>query len=399
MKIEMLSTGDEVLYGQITDTNAVWLADTLFAQGLAMTHRSTVGDALSDLVEELQQRSQVADVLIVNGGLGPTSDDLSAQAAALACGVPLVRDEEWLGRIEAFFSQRGQVMAVQNRKQADIPQYGERLDNRIGTACGFCVTLNQCQIFFTPGVPSEFKVMVTEQILPRLKARFTLPSPPCCLRLTTFGRGESSLAALLEPLILPEQVVIGYRAAMPVVEIKLTGPQSAQVAMQGVWQQIREQVAEWIIFEGTDGLPAALGVALRDNHARLAVSETVTGGLLHWQLASANVPLAGGECPVIAEESLPQLMARSRALAELQQTQWVLVVGGHDPREPSICLITPQQQVAQQLVFTSDRHSPQLRQELLCTLAMTMLQRAIQGRSLPQTPGWLEVREQILNDR
>lgn len=150
VKIEMLSTGDEVLYGQITDTNASWLAETLFSQGLVMTHRSTVGDSLDSLVEELTQRSQVADVLIVNGGLGPTSDDLSALAAAMACGVPLEMNKPWLAHIEDFFSQRGQPMALQNRKQAEIPQSAEMINNRAGTACGFSVTLNGCRIFFTP---------------------------------------------------------------------------------------------------------------------------------------------------------------------------------------------------------------------------------------------------------
>lgn len=306
-----------------------------------------------------------------------------------------MRDDEWLSRIEAFFSQRGQVMAPQNRKQADIPQFAERLDNRVGTACGFCVTLNQCLIFFTPGVPSEFKVMVDEQILPRLKSRLELPSPPYCLRLTTFGRGESSLAALLESLLLPEGVTLGYRAAMPVVEIKLTGPQSEQSAMEAVWLQVKALLHEWIIFEGTTGLAATLATVLRNHHLRLAVSETFTGGLLHWQLSTGGVPLAGGECPVSTEESLVQLLARSRALAVTHQTEWVITVGGCGQDSVALCLLTPHLQIAQQLVFTSDRHSATLRQELVSVLAMSMLLRALQGRPLPVTPGWLEVTEQL----
>ncbi|HAK36153.1 MAG TPA: competence/damage-inducible protein A, partial [Pantoea sp.] len=186
IRVEMLSTGDEVLHGQIVDTNAAWLADVLFQNGLPMSSRSTVGDSLSSLVETLQARSEVADVLIVNGGLGPTSDDLSALAAAKASGVELVMHQAWLDNIEAWFASRGRVMAASNRKQAEIPANAEMLDNPVGTACGFALRLNRCWIFFTPGVPSEFKVMVEQQILPRLKQQFDLPEPPLCLRLTTF---------------------------------------------------------------------------------------------------------------------------------------------------------------------------------------------------------------------
>ena len=173
INVEMLSTGDEVLHGQIIDTNAAWLADLFFEQGLPLTRRNTVGDNLESLVNVLRERSERCDVLIVNGGLGPTSDDLSALAAATAKGEGLVLHEAWLAQMERFFSGRGRVMAPSNRKQAEIPASAELIDNPVGTACGFAVQLNRCLMFFTPGVPSEFKVMVEQQILPRLRARFT----------------------------------------------------------------------------------------------------------------------------------------------------------------------------------------------------------------------------------
>ena len=144
IRVEMLSTGDEVLHGQIVDTNASWLADVLFQHGLPMTSRSTVGDAMSSLVEALQSRSQIADVLIVNGGLGPTSDDLSAQAAATASGSELVLQQAWLEKMEAWFASRGRLMAPSNRKQAEIPANAELIDNPVGTACGFALQLNRC---------------------------------------------------------------------------------------------------------------------------------------------------------------------------------------------------------------------------------------------------------------
>ena len=171
LKVEMLSTGDEVLHGQIVDTNAAWLADFFFHQGLPLTRRNTVGDNLDDLVTILRERSQHADVLIVNGGLGPTSDDLSALAAATAKGEGLVLHEAWLKEMERYFHERGRVMAPSNRKQAELPASAEFINNPVGTACGFAVQLNRCLMFFTPGVPSEFKVMVEHEILPRSRRR------------------------------------------------------------------------------------------------------------------------------------------------------------------------------------------------------------------------------------
>lgn len=396
MNIEMLSTGDEVLYGQIIDTNAAWLADRLFTHGLVMTHRSTVGDQLGPLVEELQQRSQYADILIVNGGLGPTSDDLSALAAAMACGVELELNQQWLQQIEAFFRQRGRPMAASNRKQAEIPRHAEVIDNRVGTACGFAVTLNKCRIFFTPGVPAEFKVMVNEQILPRLAAQYSLPAAPVCLRLTTFGRGESELAEEFDHLPLPEGVSLGYRAAMPIVEIKLTGPASERQQMESCWQLIRQKLADWTLFEGTEGLPALLARELMGRDLRLAVSEVFTAGLLHWSLAAADVPLSGGDLPRPGRESLGQLADRLQLLAESQQVPLALGVSELSDQSLGICLVTPQEIRAQALTFTTLRHSQAARQELISTVAMHMLLRWLQGKNSHGSYSWLEVTE-VLN--
>ncbi len=165
-------------------------------------------------------------MLIVNGGLGPTSDDLSALAAATAKGEGLVLHEAWLKEMERYFHERGRVMAPSNRKQAELPASAEFINNPVGTACGFAVQLNRCLMFFTPGVPSEFKVMVSTKSCAPARA-FSLPQPPVCLRLTTFGRSESDLAQSLDALQLPPGVTMGYRSSMPIIELKLTGRQAS----------------------------------------------------------------------------------------------------------------------------------------------------------------------------
>lgn len=391
LRIEMLSTGDEVLHGQIIDTNAAWLADYLFQQGLPLSSRETVGDNLGALIATLQERSQVADILIVNGGLGPTSDDLSAQAAATACGVPLVEHAEWLQRMEAFFASRGRPMAVSNRKQAQIPANAEMLDNRVGTACGFALKLNKCWMFFTPGVPSEFKVMVEEQILPRLCDTLTVPEPPLCLRLTTFGRSESDLAAELDQLPLPPEVVLGYRSASPIIELKLTGPQAQGALIEKAWQKIQAVAGDHIIFTGTSGLPALLAEQLQQQGLRLALSEQFTAGLINLQLQSAAAPLAGGELlPMHCSETLEALLARARSLAHLTGAPLVLAVSAMTEERISLVLHTPQGGIGQTISYRGQRHDMRQRQESVAMLALDMLRRWLQGGKVCGQHGWLE---------
>lgn len=392
IRVEMLSTGDEVLHGQIIDTNAAWLADYLFNQGLPINSRETVGDSLSALIEVLTERSQVADVLIVNGGLGPTSDDLSALAAARAAGTELVEHPEWIARMEAFFHERGRVMSATNRKQAHIPANAEMLDNPVGTACGFALRLNKCLMFFTPGVPSEFKVMVEQQIMPRLRQHFDVAEPPLCLRMTTFGRSESDLAQELDPLRLPDGVVLGYRSSAPIIELKLTGPASQHQAMEQVWQQVREVAGDSTLFEGTQGLPALLAEQLNERGLRLAVSEQFTAGLMNWQLQSAGVPLAGGELlPAHCQETLEEIASRAQSLSMLCGAQVVLAVGAMQNDHLSVALYTPEGTFAQTVRYQASRHGLRIRQESSAMLALDMVRRWLNGRPVCGQHGWLDV--------
>jgi competence/damage-inducible protein CinA-like protein len=391
----MLATGDEVLHGQIVDTNAAWLAGVLFENGLPMTSRQTHGDNLDELVNVLIERSKVADVLIVNGGLGPTSDDLSAVAAAKAAGVKLVMHEEWLAKMEAFFAGRGRKMAASNRKQAEIPEGAVMLDNPVGTACGFAMQLNRCWMFFTPGVPSEYKVMVEDQILPRLKARFKLPEPPVCLRLTTFGRGESDLAEEIEPLPIPDGVVMGYRASMPIIELKLNGPASKLPEMEVFWQQVREIAGESMIFEGFEGLPAQLSRRLKEQGYTLAISEQFTAGLLQWQMASVDAPLAAGNVLPAREESLQTLLERSKQLAAESAASLSLIVGGLQDEKLGFALHTPEGSWAQGVKFNVNRHGLKSRQDVVAMMALNMLRRWMNGMEVSTGHGWIDVVETL----
>ncbi len=391
LNVEMLSTGDEVLHGQIVDTNAAWLADFFFNQGLPLTRRHTVGDDLDALVAILRERSEQADVLIVNGGLGPTSDDLSALAAATAKGEGLILHPEWLDTMTRFFAERGRPMAESNRKQAEIPASAEMINNPVGTACGFAIQLNRCLMFFTPGVPSEFKVMVEQEILPRLRQRFTLPEPPVCLRLTTFGRSESELAQNLNPLTLPPGVVMGYRSSMPIIELKLTGPAEQRDAMLALWPEVRKVAGDSLIFEGTEGLPAQIARCLQERQLSLTLSEQFTGGLLALQLSRAGAPLLASEVVPAQEETLAQA---ARWAAERRINHFAglaLAVSGQENDHLNVALATPDGTFALRVKFSVTRHSLAVRQEVCAMMALNLLRRWLNGQPLSSEHGWINV--------
>ncbi|MEQ0877101.1 nicotinamide mononucleotide deamidase-related protein YfaY [Enterobacter vonholyi] len=395
INVEMLSTGDEVLHGQIIDTNAAWLADLFFEQGLPLTRRNTAGDNLESLVSILRERSEHCDVLIVNGGLGPTSDDLSALAAATAKGEGLVLHEAWLSQMERFFSERGRAMAPSNRKQAEIPASAELVDNPVGTACGFAMQLNRCLMFFTPGVPSEFKVMVEQQILPRLRQRFTLPEPPLCLRLTTFGRSESDLAQSLDHLPLPPGVSMGYRSSMPIIELKLTGPAEQKEAMLALWPEVQRVAGESLIFEGTEGLPAQIAKHLQARQLSVTLSEQFTGGLLALQLSRVNAPLLASEVVPFQQETLAQTARWASERRVKHFAGLALFVGGLDEEHLNFALATPEGTHALRVKMSITRHSLAVRQEVCAMMALNMLRRWLNGKEVASEHGWINVVESL----
>src|SRR5215510_8073402 len=225
MRIEIICTGDEVLTGKIVNTNFSYMSQKLEDVGLSVSWETTVGDDREHLLAAFRLAGDRADAVIVNGGLGPTVDDLSQEVAAQAAGVGLVLNEEWLARMEDFFKRRSRVMPSNNRKQAMLPSTAEVIDNPIGTACGFALYIGQARFFFTPGVPRELKRMLEEQIIPRLLAKSGLQAAIFLKRFHSYGLGESHVDSLLtgvESLSPDGSVKLGFRAHYPQLETKLT---------------------------------------------------------------------------------------------------------------------------------------------------------------------------------
>src|ERR1700719_77357 len=253
MRIEIICTGDEVLTGKIVNTNFSYMAQKLEDFGLSVSWGTIVGDDREELLAAFQLSGERADAVIVNGGLGPTVDDLSQEIAARAAGVELVLNEDWLQRMEEFFRRRTRVMSANNRKQAMLPATAEILDNPIGTACGFALDIGRARFFFTPGVPRELRRMLEEQIVPRLLARSGAPTAIQLKRFHSYGLGESHVDALLEGVaaLVPDgSVKLGFRAHYPQIETKLTvrGADHADIdrKLGPVVTEVRQRAGQFI---------------------------------------------------------------------------------------------------------------------------------------------------------
>lgn len=285
MLLEMISTGEEVLSGQIVDTNAAWFADCMMNLGIELTRRSTVGDRMDDLCRIFTERSLEADLILVNGGLGPTSDDLSAAAAARAAGVPLVEHLEWRKHLESWFRQRGRTMPTSNLKQCQLPQGAELVDNPSGSAPGFRLRLNRAWLFFTPGVPVEFRQMVSEQFIPFMHRQFNPVLTTCLRKLLTIGHGESTLAERIDTLAVPAGITLGYRPSPPHVEIKIFARGDAAIAMQAHYvQQLQLLLGDAVVSTRHATLAEEVHSLLLANGVSLALAESCTGGMLSSQL-------------------------------------------------------------------------------------------------------------------
>ena len=298
MRIEIICTGDEVLTGKITNTNFSYMAQKLEDVGLSVYWGTTVGDDREALLAAFQLAAGRADAVIVNGGLGPTVDDLSQEVAAQAAGVELVLHEPWLARMQDFFARRMRAMPPNNVKQAMLPATAEMLDNPVGTACGFALDIGRARFFFTPGVPRELRRMLEEQVIPRILARSGVPASIYLKRFHSYGLGESHVDQLLtgvEALDPDGGVKLGFRAHYPQLETKLTvrgtGMDDVHRKLAPVTAEVRRRLGNFIVAEDDETLDGVTLAALAALGGTLTVVETFTAG----QIAARIAHLPGAE--------------------------------------------------------------------------------------------------------
>ena len=298
MRIEVICTGDEVLTGKIVNSNFSYISQKLEDFGLSLSWETTVGDDRESLLLAFQLAGSRADAVIVNGGLGPTVDDLSQEIAAKAAGVGLELNEAWLATMESFFVKRARVMPPNNKKQAMLPIGSEVLDNPIGTACGFAVNIGKARFFFTPGVPRELRRMLEEQIIPRLLAKSGQQTAVFLKRFHSYGIGESHADTMLdgvEALAPDGSVKLGFRAHYPQLETKLTarGRDMAEIRakLAPVEAEVRKRYGNFIMAEDD----ATLEVVILDELARCKGTLTLVESFTAGQICARLAHLAGAE--------------------------------------------------------------------------------------------------------
>ncbi len=286
MKIQLLLTGNELMAGDIVDSNSSMIADFLGQHGWRISRKVTVGDDLTLLVSEIKTLCQNADVLVINGGLGPTVDDLTAQALALAAGLELAEHPAAMDHLHTWCERRNFVLNQANLKQAILPVGCDILANETGSAVGIHMRIDGCQIFATPGVPSELRPMFRHEVIPQLLANFDSDSIET-RRLLVFGRGESTLQEMISDQYpqWPQEIDLGFRASMPALEVKLTAS-GANAAQLDNWQQrlIDDIFQDTYIANAPSSLAQATVDALYKEQLRLATAESCTGGMIASQI-------------------------------------------------------------------------------------------------------------------
>jgi nicotinamide-nucleotide amidase len=301
MRLEILCTGDELLDGSVLDTNSAYFQQRAFAAGARTLRKETVPDDCDAIAESLAGIGARADFALVSGGMGPTSDDVTVEAAARAAGVTLVTDQRILAQLERRFAERGVAFSENNARQARVPEGCEVIPNRFGAAPMLVVRIGRADCHLLPGVPSEFRGLCDEEVLPRLERG--LSAEPARVHrafraLKIFGLPESHVESRVKDL--PERhphVRFGYRAHAPEIHLKLLAeagsPDEARARLLAVETEARAALGDRVFGADGEELSAVTLSALRRAGATVALAESCTGGLCSALLT--EVPGASGQ--------------------------------------------------------------------------------------------------------
>ncbi len=293
-RVQLLLTGNELMTGDIVDSNSAMMAQLLKELALEVSRKVTVADDLSLLVREINYMASTSDILIINGGLGPTVDDLTAQALAQAINVELTEHPHALSHITRWCQQRGSELNAPNLKQAMLPNDCQIIPNRNGSAVGFAVRYKECDIYCTPGVPHELETMLIEQIVPKITQHLPGNLITDITRLQVFGLGESNLQKLIDDHLpnWPAEIELGFRAGMPLLEVKLTINTKQGLLLKAIWQEKLANVLGDHLIAEIQGKPKPLAEHLLNNlqqhNLKVTTAESCTGGLIASKLTEVS---------------------------------------------------------------------------------------------------------------
>jgi nicotinamide-nucleotide amidase len=320
---ELLTIGDEILYGQIVDTNAQWMSVALSNAGIKVIRKTSVGDQEEDILKAFAEAESRADIILITGGLGPTNDDLTKPCLVKYFNCALKMHEEALAEVTAFFKSRGRELTEVNRQQAALPECCQKITNQVGTAPGMWFERNKKVFVSMPGVPHEMKLMMTEIVIPKLKQTFVTPVIHHQV-IRTIGIGESFLAEKIASWenSLPSHLKLAYLPGLGEVKLRLSGIGESLETLESETQQLVEAIkplaGEYIYGYGDDPLELVIGRTLLERKMTLSIAESCTGGYLSHLITSvpgSSAYFQGSIVPYAYEIKMQQLGVRPETLA------------------------------------------------------------------------------------
>ena len=283
VKAEIIAIGDELLYGQIMDTNSHWISQELDAVGVRVVRKTTVGDNRSDILTSFEEASKRADLILITGGLGPTQDDLTKPLLAEYFGCDIVEVPEAVAAVSSYFLRRGREMTPLNIFQGHLPSCCTYVPNPVGTAPGMWFEQKGCYWMSMPGVPHEMKKLVKDFVLPKLTQVFDLPVIYHKL-VKTAGIGESWLADLIKDWenALPPHIRLAYLPSLGHVKLRLTAfgtnKEQLQQEVAAQIQAVLPQIEKYVYGYDEETLETAIGKLLKNAGKTLALAESCSGG-------------------------------------------------------------------------------------------------------------------------
>ncbi len=321
---ELLTIGDEILYGQIVDTNSQWMGAALSIAGIKVIRKTSVGDLESEILTAFAEAESRADITLITGGLGPTSDDLTKPCLAKYFNCSLKIHEEALAEVTEFFKSRGRELTEINRQQAALPECCEKVTNLMGTAPGMWFERKQKVMVSMPGVPHEMMRMMTDIIIPKLKQTF---KPPVIHHqiIRTAGIGESFLADKIADWenSLPAHIKLAYLPGLGEVKLRLTSTGNSLEALKAetneLSKKLHSRIDQFIYGYGEDPLEIVIGKTLLEKNLTLSIAESCTGGYLSHLVTSvpgSSVYFLGSIVPYAYEIKMRQLGVKPETLEQ-----------------------------------------------------------------------------------
>ncbi|MBT5953475.1 CinA family nicotinamide mononucleotide deamidase-related protein [bacterium] len=296
LKIQLICTGNELLDGRVTNTNLPDIASHLSSIGLHLSNCHIVSDVFQDLVSSIKTASNIYDIIILTGGLGPTDDDRTTEAVCTALNISNLKNKAANNHLIKFFSERNKQMTASNLKQAFLPETSEIIHNPIGTAPGYILNVHSSKnnkiekdtsLISLPGVPIEMNMMMKETVLDFLKNSFkTRLTIPTKKTFSCYGIGESVIADELEEIYpLPDDIDILYRATHPNVHVSITSKKDTS-NFQSISSHVNEKLKNYIYSENGKSLEETVVTKFINDKITLSIAESCTGGLLSSSITS-----------------------------------------------------------------------------------------------------------------